>query len=216
MTKRLFLGRIGAVNCVLEFKFNGLLQEFHEAAFLFGHSGLDGLAFVTAEGTEKERQTSFTAEDVNTFAAHDFAAVCAFVGGGSARMAGTNHSATGLNDWRLWAGPFKLRNRDMGFGGFDEKIDVAQGHSLAGKQARFGDRIAIQKGAVGGLAIPDEDAIGGEDKFAMDGRDGGMIDREIAVRGATYPVDARPQFQCLAFQPFGFDQKFRHVILRPL
>ena len=75
------LGGIVAVDRVFELELNGVLQKFHEAAFLFGPDCLNGLALVTAQGTKKERQAAFASKDVHTFAAHNLAAVSALVCG---------------------------------------------------------------------------------------------------------------------------------------
>lgn len=190
--QRLLAG-IVTIDRVLEFELYGVLQEFHETAFLFGSRSLDGLALVAAQRTKEERKTAFAPKDVHTLAAHDFTAVSAFVSGGGSRMPRTNHPAIGLHDRGLGTRALKLRNCNVGLGGFHEHFHIAQRHGLARQQARFGYRITIDESAVCGLAIPQQEAIGGENEFAMNCRNGGVINREIAVRRASDSVYARAQ-----------------------
>jgi hypothetical protein len=105
---------------MLELELNGILQYFQETAFLFLGGTLDWLALMTAQGTKKKRQAAFAAKHMDALAAHDFAAVGAFVSGGDPRMPRTNHPAVGLDHWRLGPRPLELRNGDFDFGGFDE------------------------------------------------------------------------------------------------
>ena len=71
------------MNGMLETQLDGVLQKFDKTFFLFRPAGLYRLAFMTAEWAKEERLAAFAPEHMDAFAAHDFAAIGAFVGGGS-------------------------------------------------------------------------------------------------------------------------------------
>jgi hypothetical protein len=85
--------RVVPVDGLLKPQFDGVLQKFHEPFFLFGTSGLDRFALVTTERAQEQRLAAFAPEDMDAFAAHDFAAMGAFVCSGYARVPRANHSA---------------------------------------------------------------------------------------------------------------------------
>ena len=68
-----------------------------------------------------------------------------------------------------------FRNGDDGVGGFNEQFDVAQFHCLAGPEPGFLDGFAVEKRAVGGIAVAQIDAVVGERHLAMQRRNGVMI-----------------------------------------
>ena len=105
----------------------------------------------------------------------------------------------------------KLGDGDVDLGGFDKQLHVAQIHRLAGKQPRFLDRVAVDKRAVGGVAIAEQNAVVRQHQFAMAGGHGGMIDGKIAVRVAPDVVDAETQLQRPVFQTLGFDEQSGHI-----
>lgn len=189
-----------------EFELHRVLQKTEEPFFLFGRRDGDAFTFLTAQWAEKQRLAAFAPHHVDARVAHDFFAMRAFIGGLQMRVARTQHRAVGQNHRRLRTRTFKLRNGDVGLGGFDEQFHVAQAQILTGHQPRFLDGIAVDERAVGGVAIAQKNAVVGEHQFAVMDGDGGMIDGNIALRIASHMIYAQTQFQRLLLKAFGFDQ----------
>ena len=112
------------------------------------------LALVAAQRAEEQRLAALDAHDVDATVAHHLAAMGAFVGGRApADGAGRDITPSASTTGGFGRARSNLRNRDVGVGGFDEQFHVAQMHRLAGQQPRFLDGFAVDKRAVGGVAI---------------------------------------------------------------
>ena len=71
---------------------------------------------------------------------------------------------------------------------------------LAGIQPRFHDGFAVDKRAVGGVAIVEIDAVIRQRHFAMQRRNRGVINAKLAVRIAANAIDAETQLQSPVLQ----------------
>jgi len=186
-------------------------EQREEGYFLSFHRN-EGFKGVAAEGTELQGLAASAAQAADAGFAQDFTAVGATMGGLGLRMAPAENGPVGQEHGRRFDRALDFGDGNPGIGGFDKDFDVAEAHRLAGMESGFPDGLGIEEGAVGGIAVAQEYAIGGEDDFAMDGRDGGMVDGKFAVGMPTETICTQVQVDSPRFAAVILYQQSCHTI----
>jgi hypothetical protein len=78
--------------------------------------------------------------------------------------------------------------------GFDAELRVAEPEDLSGFQNGFVDGFVVDESAVGRAEVADEDGISGDEEFAMEAGDGGVMDAEVVGGIAANAEEAIDQF----------------------
>jgi len=144
---------------VAELELDRVLQETEEAFLLFLLDDFYALAFVAAHAAEVKRLAALALHHMHTGVAHDLGAMRALEGNLPVRMAAAIQLAVfldGLGQRRLL---LDLRDGYGGVDGLNQQLHVADPHGLAWPEPGFLDGFAIEKSAVGGIAIAQINAV---------------------------------------------------------
>lgn len=171
--------------------------EHAEERFLFLLFAANEFDLMAAKRAKLQGFSSAAAHVVNALIAHHFAAVFALVRDLALGMARAEEGTVFAHDGRRGRGDIKLRNGHGHFGGFYQNLDVADVKGLAGGEGGLRDGFAADAGAVGGVAIVDDELSVGDDHFAVRGGDSRMFDLEVVFRRAPQAVQAQFEFKHL-------------------
>jgi hypothetical protein len=127
-------------------------------------------------------------------------AVRALVSGPRTLVTGTQKRAIGQNDRRGRHGSVELGNGDGHLGRLHQEVHVAKPQGLAGKQACFRHGFAIDKSAVGGIAIPHSHVPVTENDVAVVSGNGGVLNPEVVLGATAKPIRAHLELNDLVIK----------------
>jgi hypothetical protein len=138
-------------------------------------------------------------------------AACASVRGVDVRMPGTDEGILGEHsNWSRLAG-LEFGYGDRGSHALDQEFDLPQAQRLAGCEPGFFGALAVHEGAVGGIAVPNVDAIIGEHQFAVAGGDAGVLELEVILEATAEAIGAQVQFNYPISIREALNDKARHT-----
>lgn len=205
MPNLLFLGAV-IPGIVPELELDGILKEPKEALLLFLLDDFNALAFVAAHAAKIQRLAALALHHMDTGVAHHLRAMRAFESNLAVGMAGAKEVAIVLDGFGFRQHfLLELGDGDGGVHGFHVHFHVAEAQFLAGPKPGFLDGVAIDKGAVGGVAVAQINTVMRQRQFAMQCRDGVMVQALFAVGVPSHMVHPHAQFKCLNTKPFSSD-----------
>lgn len=189
---------------------DSLLEKTEKSFFPLLLQDFKALAFVAAHAAQIERLATLSFQDMDAGVAHHFGAMRTFESDFSVRMAGTMEFAVFLNGLGRWCLAVDFRNGDFGVNGFHIQFHFTETQLLARTQPGFLHRFAVEKRAVGGIAITKINPVMGQGQFAVQRRDGVMVQVLFTVGVAAHVVDPHLQFKSLDAESCGLDKQSGH------
>jgi len=154
---------------------------------------------MTADRTELQQLAAAPTQSVDTLIAHDLTAMRALMGHGGVLVARANQGAIGKDDGGCRrTDSFEFRDRDLNVGAFHQQFHVAEAQDLPSRQPGLTDGFAVDEGAIGRTAVPDNQLAVTQNDFAVFCRNRRVLDLKIVSRHAAEPIHTEIQLDNLA------------------
>ena len=189
---------------VKEGQFHRLMQQ-SEQGFLLRFFAAERLDSMAAKRAQLQDFAAPPPQAVNAFVAQHLPAMEALMGHPRFGMARAQERAVSEHDRRRRTRNFKLRNGNVNLRGLDEDFDITHGEGLSGSEGCFLNHFAGYEGAIGRIAIADDEVAVGQPDLAMSCGDGGMLDLKIVFGAAAQAIYSQFEFNHLVSKAFRFD-----------